>query len=302
MQQPSEGKALERVEGPNPPKDEACLYAALICPRKSHDRLLRELVGPIVREIRGDPWLDSLFFIRYDDPDWQLRIRVLGRRDWVEGLVRAHVERALAPFVAEGAIREVRFGTYEREWERYGGEMGMRLAEKIFFHDSLACLELLDAEEKGGLARSRREWSLLLTERFLNLFDFDAAQRLAFYRTGHEWAFRDGVFKDEDVPRLQRHYLAVREGLRELVFGESGDDPDSRFGGPEATRIAHGLLDKTRPIAQELLEALAAGKVVQDLGQLVWSYAHLHCNRLGIELVPEAILRYTMFRLYEESC
>src|SRR5438093_3462930 len=179
-------------------KDEACLYTVVHSPKESHERLLRELVAPVVREIRDQKDLDSLFFVRYDDPDWQIRFRVLGRPSWVEGPVRDRVERAARPFVAEGVIQGVEFGEYAREWDRYGGPLGMRLAERIFFHDSLACLDLLEAEERGQPSRSRREWSLLLTERFLDLFDFDATRRLAFYRSGHDWAFRDGVFKEED--------------------------------------------------------------------------------------------------------
>jgi len=281
-------------------KDEGCLYAVMHSPRENHDRLLRELVTPLVREIRGQSDLDSLFFVRYDDPDWQLRFRILGRRAWVEGPARDRLEAALRPFVAEGVIRGLEFGEYAREWERYGGALGMRLAERIFYGDSVACLDLLQAEEKGQLARSRREWSLVLTERLLDLFDFDAARRLAFYRSGHDWAFRDGLFKPEDLPSLERQYRTIREGLSDLLLGDPSRDPALQYGGPEAARIADGLLDATRPVAGELLAAHAEGKVAQDLGYLVWSYAHLHCNRLGIELVPEAILRYFMFRWHEE--
>jgi class I lanthipeptide synthase len=288
------------VRRPRIVKDESCLYTVLHSPRESHERLLRELVTPLTREICEMTDLDSLFFVRYDEPDWQLRFRILGRSEWIEGLVRGRVERALRPFVAEGVIRGVEFGEYVREWERYGGPLGMRLAEKIFFHDSLACLDLLETEERGQLSKSRREWSLAFTERFLDLFEFDVPQRLAFYRSGHDWAFREGDFKEEDVPRLEGQYGMIREGLRDLVFGEKNRDPDVRYGGPEAARIACALLDAMRPIARDLLAAHSEGKISQDLVNLAWSFAHLHCNRLGIELVPEAILRYFMFRLYEE--
>jgi thiopeptide-type bacteriocin biosynthesis protein len=269
-------------------------------PRESHDRLLRELVAPVVREIRDQKELDSLFFIRYDDPDWQLRFRVLGRPAWVEGPVRDRVERALQPFVEERVIRKVDFGEYVREWERYGGPLGMRISEKIFHHDSLACLDLLEAEARGQLSKSRREWSLAFTERFLDLLGFDEAQRLAFYRSGHDWAFRDGVFDEEDLPRLERQYRANREGLHEIVLRGKSRAPELQYGGSEAARIAGALLDATRPVAEELLAAHSEGTVVQDLVSMAWSYAHLHCNRLGIELVPEAILRYLMFRSYAE--
>lgn len=281
-------------------RPESCLYAALTCPQEIHDRLLLDLVAPIVGEIRAHPDLDTLFFVRYADPDWQLRFRVLGRPDWIEGSVRPRVEAAIRPFVTEGEILQVEFGSYAREWDRYGGPEGMLLAERIFFHDSLACLGVLAVERDGGLARSRREYSLAATELFLDLLGFDAARRLDFYREGHAWAFRDGIFREEDRPRLERRYLDLREGLIELVDDLRGSAPARALGGAEPERIARATLASMRPIVDELLAKHAAREIRQSLTYLAWSYAHLHCNRLGIDLVPEALLRYLMFRFYEE--
>ena len=66
-----------------PANDEACLYTVLRSPKENHERLLREFVTPVVRDIRKHPDLHSLFFVRYNEPDWQLRFRVLGRPEWV---------------------------------------------------------------------------------------------------------------------------------------------------------------------------------------------------------------------------
>ena len=280
---------------------EACLYAAMDSPPESHDRLLHELVTPIVSEIRESADLDSLFFVRYADPDWQLRFRVLGRPEWVERCVRPRVEESIGRFVEAGIIGKVVFGEYAREWDRYGGPVGMRLAEKIFFHDSVACLEFLEAERQGVCAKPRREYSLAFTERFLDLLNFDAGQRAEFYRTGHAWAFRDGVFRDEDRPKLDRRYDAVRDGLHELRRSLRDGKTTDVLGGNEPRRIAEGCLEATRPVLDEIVQGNAAGTIHASLVDLAWSYTHLHCNRLGIDLVPEAILRYLMYRLYEED-
>jgi thiopeptide-type bacteriocin biosynthesis protein len=281
-------------------RPEKCLYAVLESPAESHDRLLMELIAPVVREIRSDENLHSLFFVRYADPAWQLRFRVLGRPGWIADVVRPRIEGAIRPFSESGVIHGVEYGAYAREWERYGGARGMELAERIFLHDSLACLELLDAEARGLLGKSRREYSLMFTERFLDLFGLEGSLRRQFYLEGYAWAFRDGVFREEDRPRLERQYVSVRDGLREGLRGLRADDPAIVFGGPEPARIAASCLEAMRPVAKELLSAHADGSIHQGLVYLVWSYAHLHCNRLGIDLVPEAILRYLMFRASEE--
>src|SRR5438477_9487702 len=196
--------------------NEACLYAAIGAPRDRQDTLLRELVSPLIREIRDSPHLDSLFVVRYADPTWQLRVRVLGRPAWIRGDVRPRLERALEPFKERGEIEGVAFGEYQREWERYGGPEGMRLAERIFTHDSLACLDLLEAEARGACARSRREWSLTFVEDFLDLLDLNDTGRAAFYRAAHEWAFREGIFEGADRDTLESRYRALRPGLEAL--------------------------------------------------------------------------------------
>lgn len=282
-------------------RPETCLYAVLESLPENHDRLLLDLIAPLVREFRGDENLHSLFFVRYADPTWQLRFRVLGRPGWIDDVVRPQLERAIFPFSKSGRIGGVEYGEYAREWERYGGPRGMPLAERIFLHDSIACLELLEAEVRGVLQTSRREYSLMLTELFLDVFGFDVSQRRQFYLEGHAWAFRDGVFRDEDRPRLERQYLAVRDGLRKRILGLRTEDPAIVFGGAEPARIAANFLKAMRPVVEEILAAHTEGDIHQGLVYLAWSYAHLHCNRLGIELVPEAILRYLMFRLHDES-
>ena len=43
-----------------------------------------------------------------------------------------------------GLVRRLVFDTYEREVERYGGEAGMDAAERYFWIDSEAIVQLLD--------------------------------------------------------------------------------------------------------------------------------------------------------------
>jgi hypothetical protein len=54
-------------------------------------------------------------------------------------------------------------------------------------------------------------------------------------------------------------------------------------------------------VIERLLEAHSAGRIERDPVNLAWSLTHMHCNRLGIDAMPEAILRYFMHRLYLES-
>ncbi len=280
--------------------DEACLYAAIEAPRERHDDLLRELVRPLLLGIRNEPPLDSFFVVRYADPVWQLRVRVLGRPDWIRDEVRPRFDRALAPFQERGAIGPVAYGEYLREWERYGGPTGMRLAEQIFTHDTVACLDLLDLEARGGCARSRREWSLAFVEGFLDLMELSDERRALFHRAAHEWAFREGIFAEEDRATLESRYRALRPGL-EALRATRVTAPELAYGGEAAAAIARRCLDATRASLVQIVRGCADGSVGGEPLQLAWSYTHMHCNRLGLDLPAEAILRYVMFRFYTEE-
>lgn len=278
---------------------QSCLYALLYAPRDHHEEILRDLVTPVTRAIRSHPDLDSLFFARFNLPSWQVRFRILGRPSWVDGEVAELVRSRLFPVKERGLLERHEFASYQREYERYGGEEGMELAERIFLHDSLACLDLMEAESQGRLAKSRREWSLLLTERFLDLMEFDRTARIAFYRHGYRWTLDMESWSGDDFAVLEKRYRSLRPGLEEL-FSTPVDAPEA-WGGEAPARIALAYLDSVRPAVKDLLAAHSAGRIRNDLVSLAWSYTHMQCNRLGIDPAPEAILRFFMHRFLEEG-
>src|SRR5215216_6365897 len=137
--------------------DPGCLYILLLTPRERIEELLEIFVRPVADSIRDCPELDSLFYVRFSEPVWQLRFRILGSRSWVEEDLRLDVMRRIDELESRGLVQSHRFEQYDRELERYGGPIGMALAEKLFHADTLACLELVRIDRAGLLRKSRRE-------------------------------------------------------------------------------------------------------------------------------------------------
>jgi thiopeptide-type bacteriocin biosynthesis protein len=281
--------------------DFLCLYTLLHAPREHHEEILRDFATPVARLVRDRPELHSLFFARYSIPEWQLRFRILGEPAWVDGTVREIVEEHLAPLRQAPWLAGVEFATYDREVERYGGAEGMALAEKLFLYDSLACLDLIDAERRGALAKSRRELSLLLTDRLLDLLEMDRESRIGLYEFGYRWAIEQGTWDEADLRVLEERYQTLRPGLLALFEGEQSRDPELLWGGSEPAAIAERWLAASRPVAQQILAAHRAGRIHQELPYLAWSYSHMQANRLGIDTTPEAILRFFMHRLLRDE-
>jgi len=219
---------------------------------------------PLLVDLSARPGVRSVYFARYQQ----------------EALLFVDADAALdlpgkrVPFVPELA--------------RYGGAEGFRIAEGIFAADSLPCLDLLAAARAGTLTRALREVSLLLTERLLDLLAFDRGRRISFYRASYAWALDQGRWDDDDLRLLETRYASLREGLAELL--QSAQEEEFR-----------AWMDVTRPWIERLRAAHATGQVAQDLGSLAWSFAHMQCNRLGIDGDAEAILRYFLQRVHEDG-
>lgn len=278
-----------------------CLYTSVDAPLERGDDVLRRLVAPVAREIRSHPELDSLFYCRYNDPTWQIRFRIVGTPRWIEESVRPSLEERLAPLQKEDLIQRYAFGQYMREVERYGGEYGMWLTERLYHHDSLACLDLLEVEARGGFRRTRREFSVLMVERLLDQLRFGREQRLAFYEQGFRWAIETETLNEADLVALRERYGKVKDGLATLVSAAAGADPETLWGGAEAAEIAARCLEATAPVIDKALQARAEGRLAQDLVEVAWSWAHLHSNRIGVLNVGEASLRFIMHRLYRDG-
>jgi len=284
------------VDAPDP----GCLYSLLIVPRERHEAILETFVAPIVASIQDHPDLDSLFFVRFSEPVWQLRFRVLGRRAWVEGDLRADVERRVRELESDGMIERHEFQRYDRELDRYGGATGMALAEKLFHVDSLACLDLVRIDRAGLLTKSRRELAMALVDRFMDLSGFSPRERIDFYKYGYGWALELKTWEAEELAALETRFQALRPGLERLFFGDAAEDPARFYGGVEAAGVAAQFLEQARPVVEAILREHRAGRIRQSLVHLFWSYTHMMTNRLGVEAVPEAILRFFMARLLEE--
>jgi len=275
-----------------------CLYTIAYVPRERIEALLLEEFAPLALEIESHPGLDSLFFVRYSDPRWQLRFRVLGEPAWVLGPLRDRVKERLVELETAGTIEGHALGRYDRELERYGGEEGMRLAERLFFLDSMAAIRLLDADRKGLLQRNRREIALILTDRLLDVAGFTRPQRLAFYHHGYAWALEDELFTAEDLKTLEARFGALLPGL-DLLLAQSQDEI-ALWGGAEAAAIVSRFVAQARPLIETIVQGQKAGRIPQDIVYLMWSYAHMFANRMGIESTAEAISRYFMHRYLEE--
>lgn len=143
------------------------------------------------------------FFIRYNDPDFHIRLRLHIDRFENYAPIFRRFEALFQPLVENGAVIRVLCDTYVREIERYGANT-MEPVERLFGIDSGAILELLEKiEELPTDTRETTRWQLALAL----LDDTMTALRK---NTGRE---KNTVFPDgrEFQERVRIHLAFVHE-------------------------------------------------------------------------------------------
>jgi thiopeptide-type bacteriocin biosynthesis protein len=135
------------------------------------------------------------FFIRYNDPDNHIRVRVnLFKEDDFQDVYLA-VREALSPFLASGQVHLVQLDTYVRELERYGHQIEQ--AEGLFCIETLFCCNVFRLLETNRY--DTEDWFLIfwLIKDYLNLMTNDINVQIKFVEKGLNYFLNE--FDDKAV-------------------------------------------------------------------------------------------------------
>jgi lantibiotic biosynthesis protein len=270
------------------------LYAKLYTGNGTADRVLIDVAEPVVQAALGTSAAKRWFFVRYADPHFHVRLRVNGDpRRLVEEVLPLLHEKA-EPLLADGVMWRLQLDTYERELQRYGGDEGIELSEELFRHDSEAVLGIVRTlwGDEGLDAR----WRLALygIDRLLDDFGLDLERKRAWAR-----GCRDGFAREFDVRgqtrrALGERYRVERKALDELLELEEGADHPLAPG----VQLLRERSWRLAPLVERLRER--EQRLSVSLDHLLWSYAHMHANRLlrGAHRAQELVLYDLLDRVY----
>ncbi|MEV6414301.1 lantibiotic dehydratase [Kribbella sp. NPDC051718] len=220
----------------------------------------------LIRQALTDFGAESWFFMRHVDPDPHLRVRWRGDVD---------VKRVLewgAELVEGGYLKRFALDTYDQEVERYGGPVGMALAEELFHADSELVTQLL----RMGRSLDMSLLGVYTVDSLLGALGYDEERRRVLSQQGVQ-----------DRKATAEEYRKEQNALRGVL-----GDPDWL---PESARPAVALW--TEQIAA-IARQVDAAELNKDL--LTQSYVHMHCNRLlGCGHPPEQRVRGLLVRTRE---
>ncbi|OPB96598.1 thiopeptide-type bacteriocin biosynthesis protein [Elizabethkingia occulta] len=140
--------------------------------------LLVKYILPLTDKLAKDGISDMFFFIRYNDPDFHLRLRFLLKTDKIGELISS-VYKLLDKETLRNKIHKVQLDTYQRELERYG-EQTIDLVEELFYLDSIKNMKLL----KLALDDDQQNWlcALAVVDCYFNLSEITLSDRIVFIK------------------------------------------------------------------------------------------------------------------------
>lgn len=272
------------------------LYFRIYGGHNTLDRLLREDLFPLIKQHLDGGMISLWFFIRYNDPDKHLRVRLKLDQDLALSEIIMSFRNALKRWIDDGLIWKVELGSYQPENERYGAK-SMAFSEQLFFHDSQAyCSFRIDMPDHDDEAL----WlfAILSANDLLDEFSFNLHQKkellLDLSRNfGKEFG------KDKILARqLSDKYRKSRLRIDNLISQK-----------PQAV-IDNYLLDKIKQrstadhdVIQSIINLYKNEVMEVNLQDLLSSLIHMSLNRIFINnnRMHEMVIYDFMHRYYRSA-
>ena len=262
-------------------------YMKIYIGESTSDRLLTDVIHPVVHTLLENRIVDEFFFVRFTDSDPHLRLRFKGNAhlEFYHHVVRV-MEKSLREAIESGIVHRVQVDTYQRELERYGVE-SMEICERLFYLDSLATLNFLtqikdELDETLKIAAAIKKIHQVLVGA-----SFSPDDCLTALRNLKEAFFREfGA-----TPKLQRQLNAKYRAYNQLIDqAVAGDFP---FAGIVAT-----YQDQQIGLLEQLVHKHTNRPRLFDI---IRSLVHMVVNRLfsSKQRAYELVLYHCLTKYYD---
>ncbi|WP_167454769.1 lantibiotic dehydratase C-terminal domain-containing protein [Micromonospora arborensis] len=292
------------------------------------DRLLTELLLPMLTELRQRGLTHRQFYLRHWErgPHVRVRIQTLpAHRDQV----REEVERRVAEYLAKhpGATdtdpsrlttalhrlnvlengtgttvldaeppNTLRWIDYRPELAKYGGPQGVAVAEDVFDTSSLLAGEVVQRVGEGRVRLGVALQFLLLAARALGLTE---AQRTVFFRHYHE-RWRSYVPDVALIDAWAQQYDTQRDTYRRMLDDLEHGRPLGRGLGRRWEDLIADAVGRLRPLVQRRevwpAEVDPSAPPFVGLAALVSQYLHTTNNRMNVRPQGECFVAYLAHR------
>lgn len=184
-----------------PRTDPNWLYLRIHLHAAEANALLLDGLYPLVSQVKAMGLASQWFFIRYNDPDSHIRLRLYTPDQEAKNQVAHAVYQLLQPYTEKGLISRLITDNYQQELERYA-PASLSLIEAVFDADSDWAIALLALPVEGEDAAMRLAFAS--ASYIIDTLLDDAADKIALCRATFE-----SLLQEHHGAKATRQYLAA---------------------------------------------------------------------------------------------
>jgi thiopeptide-type bacteriocin biosynthesis protein len=273
------------------------LYLKIYAGYKSMDMILSQVIHPLVRRWAAKEEISQWFFIRYQDPDSHLRLRLHVQKPAARTHIMKAINKAVDDLVKTRLIHRLEYSTYFRETEKYT-PWAIDLCEQFFYADSRLVAGIVDYV--SGTKDEDARWLMGVkgVDSLLADFHYTLPQKAALMEHCYTSFFKEFNGGKALLLQLNKKYRNEKQTFHTLL-----EDPQDSLRPYFMEMIA-----ERSATARQVLECLQERirQREEDLAvihPMVHNFVHLFINRLFVanHRLHELVI-YHHLSCYYNSC
>lgn len=241
------------------------MYYKIYTGTHTADNLLIDAISTIAEELKEEKLIDQWFFIRYNDPDFHLRVRFHVISGDQNKIIRV-VNKTIQPYCNCGLIWKLDISTYERELNRYALN-NIEISETLFWHDSEMVIKLIKALKESKAEELIWLYCIKCIDDLLQAFNFSLNDKLNIMQELATAFGNEFKIKKEAKIKISDKFRNNNTLLDKIMNNE---------GNAELNEVISHRNRLIRPLAADLLKKVHH----QKIRDLVISHIHMHVNRM----------------------
>ncbi|MEW7278626.1 lantibiotic dehydratase [Aquimarina sp. 2201CG1-2-11] len=244
------------------------LYYKIYCGIKSADIILSDIIAPLIEELKKEQLIEKWFFIRFNDPDFHLRIRFKYNKNIAGSIdkIATCFKHYMKSYVDNHFINKIELSTYIRELERYGGDL-IDEAETIFHYDSDMVMYLVSKLRENRQEKERWVLSLKAIDGYLRMFKLSSKEKLTIAQ-GLYSSFQKEFSASKNMRKqIDKKFRLYKDDIIESMKAEENE-------------YAYIINARNRSISDHIEKLLNVEK--RQLVYFLNSFIHMTINRIAI--------------------
>lgn len=187
----------------------AWLYYKIYSGPKILEYIYLKEIYPIITKLIENNAINKFFFIRYQDPNYHLRLRLKLSESSRLGEVVNELYNVLSCLLNDNILSGITIDTYKPEFERYGTDL-IEYAESIFYEDSVRVSNFLVTNPNTEIMLLE---SVLTIDAIYNIMGFDITEKIGhskmMFKSYFEEMYKSNPYILKLINTKYRNYKSI---------------------------------------------------------------------------------------------